>query len=134
MKAQKLSLYSPIFATMRTELDEKITQAFAAMENSKIGESTITLKISIGVQEEETITPELTLRVAKLPLMAYKIQNSMKAVYAEAGVVDTGRMEIVPDGNGGYELKQLVDEQIGMDIDPEEEENEEHEECINCAE
>lgn len=125
MKAEKISLYSRIFADMRDDLDEKITQAFSAMEDSKIADAVISLKISLALQEHDAVDAEGKLRIARVPVMAYKVQNSVKAVYAEAGVMDTAEMELVPDGNGGYVLKPIGNEQIDMMDMMEEEENEE---------
>lgn len=125
MKAEKISLYSRIFADMRDDLDEKITQAFSAMEDSKIADATISLKISLALQEHDAVDAEGKLRIARVPVMAYKVQNSVKAVYAEAGVMDTAEMELVPDGSGGYVLKPIGNEQIDMMDIMEEEESEE---------
>lgn len=124
MKAEKISLYSRIFADMRDDLDEKITQAFSAMEDSKIADAVISLKISLALQEHDAVDAEGKLRIARVPVMAYKVQNSVKAVYAEAGVMDTAEMELVPDGSGGYVLKPIGNEQIDIMDAMEEEENE----------
>ena len=114
MKAQKISLYSRVFGDMRAELDEKITQAFSAMEDSKIADATITLKITLALVDHDALDAEGNLRVARVPVMSYKVQNSIKAVYAEAGVMDTAKMELISDGNGGYVLKPIGNEQINM--------------------
>lgn len=114
MKSQKISLYSRVFGDMRAELDEKITQAFGAMEESKIADATITLKITLALVDHDAVDAEGKLRVARVPVMSYKVQNSIKAVYAEAGVMDTAEMELIPDGNGGYVLKPIGNEQIDV--------------------
>ena len=126
MKAQKISLYSRVFGDMRAELDEKITQAFSAMEDSKIADATITLKITLALVDHDALDAEGKLRVARVPVMSYKVQNSIKAVYAEAGVMDTAEMELIPDGNGGYVLKPIGNEQIDMMEIMEDDANEEN--------
>lgn len=131
MKAEKISLYSRIFADMRDDLDEKITQAFSAMEDSKIADATISLKISLALQEHDAVDADGKLRIARVPVMAYKVQNSVKAVYAEAGVMDTAEMELVPDGSGGYVLKPIGNEQIDMMDMMEECEDEENNESTD---
>ena len=114
MNKQKMSLYSPIFKDMREELDNKITQAFSAMDDSKIADATISLKISLSVVEQEAVDKFGLPRIARVPIMAYKVQNSVKAVYAEAGVMDTAEMELLPDGSGGYMIAKIPNGQYSM--------------------
>jgi hypothetical protein len=54
------------------------------------------------------------VKAVQVPVISYKLQNSMKYVVSSAGVMDTGGMELEQNPDGSYVLAPAVGSQIGM--------------------
>ena len=115
MKKQKLSLYSGIFAGMVQEVNRTLADAFDGMKAKQIEESTVTVKISLALTEKPVVQDDGRLKAVQVPVISYKLQNSMKYVVSSAGVMDTGGMELEQDPDGSYVLAPAVGSQIRMD-------------------
>lgn len=61
----------------------------------------------------------------EVPVISYKLQNSMKYVVSSAGVMDTGGMELEQNPDGSYVLAPAVGSQVTMDELPDEPETDE---------
>lgn len=115
MKKQKLSLYSGIFAGMVQEVNQTLADAFDGMKAKQIDESTVTVKISIALVENPVVQGGERVRTAQVPVISYKLQNSMKYVVSSAGVMNTGGMELEQNPDGSYVLAPAVGSQVTMD-------------------
>lgn len=115
MKKQKLSLYSGIFAGMVQEVNQTLADAFDGMKAKQIEESTVTVKISLALTEKPVVQDYGRVRAVQVPVISYKLQNSMKYVVSSAGVMDTGGMELEQNPDGSYVLAPAVGSQVTMD-------------------
>ena len=122
MKKQKLSLYSGIFAGMVQEVNQTLADAFDGMKAKQIEESTVTVKISLALIEKPVVQDDGRVRAVQVPVISYKLQNSMKYVVSSAGVMDTGGMELEQNPDGSYVLAPSVGSQVTMDELPDEQE------------
>ena len=125
MKKQKLSLYSGIFAGMVQEVNQTLADAFDGMKAKQIEESTVTVKISLALTEKPVVQDDGRVRAVQVPVISYKLQNSMKYVVSSAGVMDTGGMELEQNPDGSYVLSPSVGSQVTMDELPDEQEPDE---------
>ena len=115
MKKQKLSLYSGIFAGMVQEVNKTLADAFDGMKAKQIEESTVTVKISLALTEKPVVQDDGRVKAVQVPVISYKLQNSMKYVVSSAGVMDTGGMELEQNPDGSYVLAPAVGSQVTMD-------------------
>lgn len=115
MKKQKLSLYSGIFAGMVQEVNQTLADAFDGMKAKQIEESTVTVKISLALTEKPAVQDDGRIKAVQVPVISYKLQNSMKYVVSSAGVMDTGGMELEQNPDGSYVLAPAVGSQVTMD-------------------
>ena len=115
MKKQKLSLYSGIFAGMVKEVNKTLADAFDGMKAKQIEESTVTVKISLALTEKPVVQDDGRVKAVQVPVISYKLQNSMKYVVSSAGVMDTGGMELEQNPDGSYVLAPAVGSQVTMD-------------------
>ncbi len=115
MKKQKLSLYSGIFAGMVQEVNQTLADAFNGMKAKQIEESTVTVKISLALTEKPVVQDDGRIKAVQVPVISYKLQNSMKYVVSSAGVMDTGGMELEQNPDGSYVLAPAVGSQVTMD-------------------
>lgn len=124
MKKQKLSLYSGIFAGMVQEVNQTLADAFDGMKAKQIEESTVTVKISLALTEKPVVQEDGRIKAVQVPVISYKLQNSMKYVVSSAGVMDTGGMELEQNPDGSYVLAPAVGSQIEMEESDEAEDSE----------
>lgn len=124
MKKQKLSLYSGIFAGMVQEVNQTLADAFDGMKAKQIEESTVTVKISLALTEKPAVQEDGRIRAVQVPVISYKLQNSMKYVMSSAGVMDTGGMELEQNPDGSYVLTPAAGSQIEMEESDEAEDSE----------
>lgn len=115
MKKQKLSLYSGIFAGMVQEVNQTLADAFDGMKAKQIEESTVTVKISLALTEKPVVQEDGRIKAVQVPVISYKLQNSMKYVVSSAGVMDTGGMELEQNPDGSYVLAPAAGSQVTMD-------------------
>lgn len=115
MKKQKLSLYSGIFAGMVEEVNQTLADAFDGMKAKQIEESTVTVKISLALTEKPVVQDDGRVKAVQVPVISYKLQNSMKYVVSSAGVMDTGGMELEQNPDGSYVLAPAAGSQATMD-------------------
>lgn len=134
MKKQKLSLYSGIFAGMVQEVNQTLADAFDGMKTKQIEESTLTVKISLALTEKPVVQDDGRVKAVQVPVISYKLQNSMKYVVSSAGVMDTGGMELEQNPDGSYVLTPAVGSQVTMDELPDgQEPDEEPERVAPCG-
>lgn len=124
MKKQKLSLYSGVFAGMVQEVNQTLADAFDGMKAKQIEESTVTVKISLALTEKPVVQDDGRIKAVQVPVISYKLQNSMKYVVSSAGVMDTGGMELEQNPDGSYVLAPAVGSQIEMEESDEAEDSE----------
>lgn len=115
MKKQKLSLYSGIFAGMVQEVNQTLADAFDGMKAKQIEESTVTVKISLVLAEKPVVQDGERVRTVQVPVISYKLQNSMKYVVSSAGVMDTRGMELEQNPDGSYVLAPSAGSQVSID-------------------
>ena len=115
MKKQKLSLYSGIFFGMVQEVNKTLADAFDGMKAKQIEESTVTVKISLALTEKPVVQDDGRVKAVQVPVISYKLQNSMKYVVSSAGVMDTGGMELEQNPDGSYVLAPAAGSQVSMD-------------------
>lgn len=98
---------------MRADLNQRLAEAVDMLEETGAEKATITVKINVELDKKEVVSSDNTLRLAKVPVMSYKINNVVKLASNSADVVDTGNLEIHKLVEG-YELRPAGVEQIEM--------------------
>lgn len=103
-KKKQISLESPYFDAMRTDLDRYIRSALSAMEAKGIDSGSVALKIDFATIKE-TIKCENSPtgeRVAVTPHIGYKLTLAMQAKSERKGDVVGKGNEIIRDRSGAY--------------------------------
>lgn len=121
MKKQNFSIHAPVFAGMRADMDQRLAEAVDMLRETGAEKATITVKINVSLDAREVVSADNTLRLAKVPVMDYKISNLVKLASNSADVVDTGNLEIHKLVEG-YELRPAGVEQMSIDEPDEDDE------------
>lgn len=129
---KRISLSSPLFDKMKSDLDAYIRNMFPLMESKNSLAGTISLKIDFAILEDEVSCENSPTgkREAKIPHIGYKLLLSMQSkAERKDDVVGKGH-EVIKDGSSYYIVtKEEASGQLNMfngyDEFPAEDENEE---------
>lgn len=111
---ERLSINADLFAEMVQSLDEELIRAVHEMQDKRIEESTIALKINLNLQNAvETEDGRWTGEWLN-PFITYKLQTGMKYTYDKSDVLNTAGRILVRDGDG-FDLVEKPKQQMTID-------------------
>lgn len=115
--AKRISLSSPLFDKMKSDLDTYIRNMFPLMESKNSLAGTISLKIDFAILEDEVSCENSPTgkREAKIPHIGYKLLLSMQSkAERKDDVVGKGH-EVIKDGASYYIVtKEEASGQLNM--------------------
>lgn len=125
MCGERISIENEFFKNARNEFDRKLQEVFFQMENKDIDAAEITLKLSIVLFDKSVCDEDGHDRVARVPVMQFKVSRSMKLSDTSEGFCEAKNQVEILRGNDGFMLREFVaqDKQCSMFDDDDDYEN-----------